>query len=127
MTLPAASQVTTRLEATFGRGRNWVSQTGPPATAWETSSYHLLWTDDTVSDVDLRRLWEARKGRQPYPVVLLAPSDDESNVRVTGPQDSRPVRELPAGRVVDLLETSRSLATRDELHARTPEPAGSHR
>ena len=113
MTSPAASQVTTRLEATFGRGRNWVSQTGPSATAWETSSYHLLWTDDTVSDVDLRRLWEARKGRQPYPVVLLAPSDDESKLRVTGPQDSRPVRELPAGRVIDLLETSRSLATRE--------------
>ena len=63
--------------------------------------------------MDLRRLWEARKGRQPYPVVLLAPSDDESKLKVTGPQDSRPVRELPVGRVVDLLETSRSLATRE--------------
>ena len=113
MTSPAASQVTTRLEATFGRGRSWVSQTGPSATAWETPSYHLLWTDDTVSDVDLRRLWEARKGRQPYPVVLLAPSDDESMLKVTGPQDSRPLRELPVGRVVDLLETSRRLATRE--------------
>ena len=113
MTTPAADQITTRLEAAFGRGRNWVSQTGPSATAWETPSYHLMWTDDAASDADLRRLWEARKGRQPYPVVLLAPSGDESKVRVTGPQDSRPVRELPASRIIDLLETSRGLATRE--------------
>ena len=113
MTSPAADRITTRLEAAFGRGHNWVSQAGPSATAWETPSYHLLWTDDVASDADLRRLWEARKGRQPYPVVLLAPSGDESNVRVTGPQDSRPVRELPASRVIDLLEASRGLATRE--------------
>ena len=113
MTSPAASQISTRLEATFGRGRSWASQAGPSATAWETPSYHLLWTDDAASDMDLRRLWEARKGRQPYPVVLLAPSDDESKVRVTGPQDSRPMRELPTDRVIDLLETSRSLSTRE--------------
>ena len=113
MTAPAAGQMSTRLEATFGRGRSWASQTGASATAWETPAYHLLWTDDAESDVDMRRLWEGRKGRQPYPVVLLAPSDDESRVRVTGPQDSRPVRELPAGRVLDLLERSRNLATRE--------------
>ena len=58
-------------------------------------------------------MWEARKGRQAYPVVLLAPSDDANKVRVAGPQDARPVRELPAGRVIDLLETSRSLSTRE--------------
>ena len=113
MTAPAAGQIPTRLEATFGRGRSWASQTGASATAWETPAYHLLWTDDAESDVEMRRLWEARKGRQPYPVVLLAPSDDESRVRVSGPQDSRPVRELPAGRVLDLLGTSHNLATRE--------------
>ena len=113
MTSPVVGQVSTRLEATFGRGRIWKSQTGPSATAWETPSYHLLWTNDAASDVDLRTLWDARKGRQPYPVVLLAPSDDESKVRVTGPQDSRPVRDLPVGRVVDLLETSRGLSARE--------------
>ena len=43
----------------------------------------------------------------------MAPSDDANKVRVAGPQDARPVRELPAGRVIDLLETSRSLATRE--------------
>ena len=113
MTLPTTSQTSARLEATFGLGRNWRSLEGSSATAWETSSYHLLWADDAVSDVELRRLWEARKGRQAYPVVLLAPTDDESRVRVAGPQDSRPVRELPAGRVLELLEASRSKAARE--------------
>ena len=112
MTTPAAHQTSARLEAAFGLGRGWTSQTGHSATAWETPAYHLLWSDDAASDVELRRLWEARKGRQAYPVVLLAPLDDASKVRVAGPQDARPVRELPAGRVLDLLETSRSLAAR---------------
>ena len=58
-------------------------------------------------------MWEARKGRQPYPVVLLALPEDDSKIRVAGPQDARPVRELPAGRVLDLLEASRSMATRE--------------
>ena len=107
MTLHSASKPPARLEAIFGLGRSWSSQAGSSATVWESSAYHLLWTDGEASDVELRRLWEARKGRQPYPVVLLAPSDDGSKVRVAGPQASRPVRELPAGRVLDLLETSR--------------------
>ena len=80
---------------------------------WETSSYYLMWADGAARDVELRRLWDARKGRQPYPVVLLAPSDDSSKVQVAGPQDSRPVRELAAGRVLELLETSRSMAARE--------------
>ena len=63
--------------------------------------------------MELRRLWEARKGRQAYPVVLLAPSDDANKLRVAGPQDTRPIRELPVSRVLDLLETSRSLAARE--------------
>ena len=63
--------------------------------------------------MELRRLWEARKGHQAYPVVLLAWSDDVNKVRVAGPQDARPVRELRVSRVLDLLETSRSLAARE--------------
>ncbi len=112
MTSPTAGQTSARLEAAFGLGRGWTSQAGHPATVWETPAYHLLWSDDATSD-ELRRLWEARKGRQAYPVVLLAPSDDASKIWVAGPQDARPVRELPAGRVLDLLETSRGLATRE--------------
>ena len=113
MTSSTTNQTSARLEATFGSGRIWVSQEGSSATVWETPAYHLLWSGATASEAELRRLWEARKGRQAYPVVLLAPSDDESKVRVAGPQDARPVRELPASRVLDLLETSRSLATRE--------------
>ena len=46
-------------------------------------------------------------------MVLLAPSEDDSKIRVAGPQDARPVRELPSTRVLDLLETSRGMATRE--------------
>ena len=102
-----------RLEATFGRGRSWTPQAGPSATAWETQAFHLLWSDTIASEAELRRLWEARKGRQPYPVVLLGHADDNSKIRVAGPQDARPIRELPVGRVLDLLEASRSMATRE--------------
>ena len=113
MTSPTANQTSARLEATFGPGRNWTSQSGSLATVWETPAYHLMWSDDVASETEMRRLWEARKGRQAYPVVLLAPPDDDSKVRVAGPQDARPVRELPVSRVLDLLETSRSLAARE--------------
>ena len=112
MTSRAANQPPARLETTFGPGRGWTSQAGSSARVWETSAYHLLWSDDAASEGEVRRLWEARKGRQAYAVVLLAPSDDESRVRVAGPQDARPVRELPLVRVLDLLEASRGLAAR---------------
>ena len=113
MTSPTAYQTSAYLEATFGLGRDWTSQAGQSATVWETPAYHLLWFNDAASDVELRRLWEARKGREAYPVVLLAPSDDVNKLRVAGPQDARPIRELPVNRVLDLLETSRSLAARE--------------
>ena len=113
MTSPATGQVSMRLETTFGRGHSWASQEGSSATVWETPAYHLLWSDTIASEAGLRKLWEARKGRQAYPVVLLGPTDDDSNIRVAGPQDARPIRELPVGRVLDLLEASRSMATRE--------------
>ena len=113
MTSPTANQASARLEAVFGLGHGWVSQEGSPATVWETQAYHLLWFDGTATEAELRKLWEARKGRQAYPVVLLTPADDDSNIRVAGPQDARPIRELPVGRVLDLLEASRRLAARE--------------
>ena len=112
MTSFTDNQAFTRLETIFGPGRDWTSKTGLSTTAWETPAYHLLWSDDTTSESGVRRLWEARKGRQAYAVVLLAPSDDKSRVLVAGPQDARPVRELPLGRVLDLLEASRNLPAR---------------
>ena len=101
--------------------RSWASQEGSSATVWETPAYHLLWFDGTASETELRRLWEARKGRQAYPVVLLTPADDDSNIRVAGPQDARPIRELPVGRVLDLLEASRRLAAREAASLLTRE------
>ena len=113
MTTFTANPTRLRLESTFGTGRKWTSQAGASATVWEMPAYHLLWFDEVSSEVELRRLWDARKGRQAYPVVLLAPLDDEAKVQVAGPQDARPVRELPASRVLDLLETSRNMAARE--------------
>ena len=113
MTLHIASKTLERLEATFGPGHKLTSQADSSALAWETSSYHLLWADGAASDAALRRLWEARKGHQPYPVVLLAPAEDGSKVRVAGPQDSQPIRELLAGSVIDLLEASHDRTSRE--------------
>lgn len=121
MTSPTADQTPARLEAVFGFGRSWASQMGSSAIVWETPAYHLLWFDGTASEAELGRLWEARKGRQAYPVVLLTPADDDSNIRVAGPQAARPIRELPVGRVLDLLETSRRLAVREAASLLTRE------
>lgn len=112
MTSATVEQIAVRLEAVFGAGRVWTSG-AVTATAWETPAYHLLWAEEGGSESVLREIWEARKGRHAYAVVLLAPSSDPSKVRVAGPQSARPVRELPAGRVVDLLEASHSLAARE--------------
>jgi hypothetical protein len=113
MTASTINQAKSRLESALGGGRRWTSKAGPAATVWETPTWHLLWSDAVASEGEVRRLWEARKGHQAYPVVLLAPTDDASRVRVAGPQDARPVRELPLARVLDLLEASRGQAVRE--------------
>ena len=113
MTSIDTNQTSARLEAVFGAGRPWSPPQGSPVVAWETPAYHLLWTESGERESVLREIWEARKGRHAYAVVLLAPSGDASRVRVAGPQDARPVRELPSARVLDLLEASRSLAARE--------------
>ena len=105
--------VPARLEAVFGPGRDWRPSQSASATAWESPTYHLLWSDQAHSESALRRLWEARKGLQAFAVVALAPSDDSSKVLVAGPQYAGPVRELPNERVIDLLEKSRGLAPRE--------------
>ena len=101
------------LQAAFGPGRAWTSRSDGSATAWETPTFHLLWSPGATSETDLRRLWEARKGRQPYAVVALAPSDDPDKVLVAGPQFARPIRQLLSHRVFDLLEQSRARAPRE--------------
>ena len=101
------------LEAVFGVGLEWRSRAGAYATTWETPAFHLLWSKDAENDAELRKLWQARKGRQAFSVVLLGPSDDVSKVRVVGPQNASPVRELPAASVLSLLETCRGKPPRE--------------
>ena len=113
MSSPAVGPVLASLEAAFGPGRPWTSPADTCATAWETPAFHLLWSDDAATETRLRRLWEARKGHQAYAVVALAPTDNRDKVLAAGPQVARPVRELPADRVVDLLQKSRGLTPRE--------------
>ena len=109
----AGNSLTAELEAAFGAGRAWTSRHGSSATVWETAAYQLMWSAGALSETELRRLWEDRKGPRAYSLILLAPSDDPSKVRVIGPQDARPMRELPAGRVLALLEKSRGFVVRE--------------
>ena len=112
MTSPAANQIPAQVEAVFGAGIPWASPSNTSAVAWEKPGYHLIWSDEVAGETEIRRLWEDRKGRQAYSVVLLAPAGNPGNVQVAGPQDARPVRELPAGRVLDLLQTASSMTAR---------------
>ena len=112
MTSSTANQISAQVEAAFGEGIPWTSPSNTPSVAWEKPGYHLIWSDTVASETEIRRLWEDRKGRQAYSVVLLAPAGNTGNVQVAGPQDARPIRELPAGRVIDLLQTASSMAAR---------------
>ena len=112
MTSPAANQIPAQVEAVFGAGIPWASPSNTSAVAWEKPGYHLIWSDEVAGETEIRRLWEDRKGRQAYSVVLLAPAGNTGNVQVAGPQDARPVRELPAGRVLELLQTASSMTAR---------------
>ena len=112
MTSSTANQIPAQVEAAFGEGIPWTSPSNTAAVAWEKPGYHLIWSDAVASETEIRRLWEDRKGRQAYLVVLLAPAGNTGNVQVAGPQDACPIRELPAGRVLDLLQTAFSMATR---------------
>ena len=113
--------VPARLEAAFGPGRAWVSKSDGSATAWETPAFHLLWSPQATTETSLRRLWEARKGRQAYAVVALAPSDDRHKVLVAGPQGARPIRQLLQDRVFDLLAKCRDLVPREAAATLTRE------
>lgn len=81
MTMPKDSLVA-RIEARFGAGREWTPPSGLPAVVWETRAYHLVCPGGSLGEAELRKLWEARKGRQAHPLVLLAASDESDKVRV---------------------------------------------
>ena len=107
MMMPKDSLVA-RIEARFGAGREWTPPSGLPAVVWETRAYHLVCPVGSLGEAELRRLWEARKGHQAHPLVLLAASDESDKVRVAGPQSARPMRKLLADQVLDLLESCRA-------------------
>jgi len=89
---------------------------GHRVTAWETPAFHLLWCHGVASPAQpsCAQLWETRKGRQGYLVILLAPTGDEGPVcKVLGPQQAQPVRELPMGRTIHLLQQARTMVVRE--------------
>ena len=90
------------LKHAFGNERAWPhGDVNYPV--WEMNSYHLVWSSTNGSASRLRGLWNAKKGNFAYPVVLLAPGQDESSVRVLGPQKPEPAREIPFDSALNLL------------------------
>ena len=108
MTAPTAHATQSALPSLFGEGGPWSGPNGETATVWATPAFDLLWHERGRNTV-LRRAWEARRGLGARPVVLLAAAEDESRVRLCGPLHARPVRELPADRVLALIERAAPL------------------
>ena len=108
MTTPAPPATQPLLTSLFGEGTPWSTADAVAATAWATPAFDLLWHEGG-RDTALRRAWDARKGLGARPLVLLAPADDDSRVRVCGPQHAKPLRELPADRVLALFERAKDL------------------
>ena len=115
------NQALESLESTFGSGHRWKPQSSPSAMVWELPAFNLLWAEEAEVDGKVHKLWEARKGRFPFAVVLLAPAKNESKVVVAGPQQARPIRELPFGQVHELLKTSSNLGAREAASLLTRE------
>ena len=108
MTAPTAHATQSALASLFGEGDPWSGSNGETATVWATPAFDLVWCEGGRNTI-LRRAWEARRGLGARPVVLLAAADNESRVRLCGPLHARPVRELPADRVLALLERAAPL------------------
>ena len=115
MTTQPSSPVLDQLGVTFGAGITWAPEgSSKSGTFWESQAYILLWwPHESDTDTQLSQVWQTRKGKQPLPVVLLAPANDSDAIRVVGPQENRPVRQLAADRVVQLLVDSRDKTTRE--------------
>ena len=115
MTTQPSTPVLDQLGVTFGAGITWAPEgSSKSGTFWESQAYILLWwPHQSDTDTQLSQVWQTRKGRQPLPVVLLAPANDSDAIRVVGPQENRPVRQLAADRVVQLLADSRDKRTRE--------------
>ena len=113
MTSLDKNQTSARLEAVFGGGRAWTSGTGnhnslgdpglPPAVDRERRARVRSAGDMGGEEGDGTPTRWSCWHRRATPAKL----------RVAGPQSARPVRELPAGRVIELLEASRTLSVRE--------------
>ena len=107
-----ADQKRDAIRSRLGESREWSASEGVSMPAWEMDSYHLVWDGGSNTDAALRRLWTAKKGNRPYPVVALTQADDADKVRVVGPQQPNPVREILFDAVLDLLVECRSYTQR---------------
>ncbi|MCY4654773.1 MAG: hypothetical protein OXC95_16615, partial [Dehalococcoidia bacterium] len=102
MTTQTEGSIYEALRGAFGNERTWPHDDAT-FPVWEMNSYHLVWSSTNGSASKLRGLWNAKKGNFAYPVVLLAPGQDESRVRVLGPQRPEPAREIPFDSALNLL------------------------
>ena len=105
---PSRDSLVPPLTALFGEGTAWSGSGGEATTAWTTGGFDILWHEGGT-DAVLRRAWDERRGHGARPLVLLAPGEDDARVRVCGPQRPRPIRELPAKRVLALFDQASSL------------------
>ena len=105
---PSRDSLVPPLTALFGEGTAWSGSGGGATTAWATGGFDILWHEGGT-DAVLRRAWDERRGHGARPLVLLAPGEDDARVRVCGPQRPRPIRELPAKRVLALFDQASSL------------------
>lgn len=97
-----------RLTAEFGDGARWTSSDGAEALAWTLDGFDLLWRGGGT-ETQLRNSWNERKDRGPRPLVLLAPMSDAAKCRVCGPQQPRPIHQLPIAPVLHVLRETAAL------------------
>ena len=97
-----------RLTTEFGDGARWMSADGADALAWTLDGFDLLWRGGGT-ETQLRNSWNERKDRGPRPLVLLAPMSDAAKCRVCGPQQPRPIHQLPIAPVLHVLRETAAL------------------
>lgn len=101
------------LESALGPGTTWRPEDDSVAMVWLLENFDVVFVDEQVRDSALRSVWRARSGGGARPVVVLTQSADEQKIRVLGPQDPQsPVRDLPFGALLALLDEARSMPRR---------------
>ena len=90
----------------FGEGLAWRGNSGS-TTLWTRAGYDLLWVDGNPGTTALRSLWRERKQARPAQPLILLAAAVAPNLRIVGPQEAQPVRELSADRILPLLQSCR--------------------